>query len=173
MSEPLREASVAGDKEPEQPGCAGAAQRERGTVLLELTMALETHGIPYCLLGDTRRLPEEIPGDVDIVVAPDCLAQMPALLMELEARGGARLVQVMQHELTGYYFVLAWTGRRGGAGVPASGHLRRLLPSGPVLLEGGGITGRPAAGAGCARPAQRVSGGGSRREFHLLPDQEN
>ena len=85
----------------------------RGEMLLQLTAVFEKEKIPYCLMGDTRGLPDAIPGDVDFAVAQSSLVKVPGLLLRFCEGHQARLVQVMQHELTAFYFTLAWTGPGG------------------------------------------------------------
>lgn len=58
----------------------------------------------YCILHGWQSLPEHLPSDLDIVVAPEDLPKLEKALLETD---GARLVQLLQHESTCYYFVLA------------------------------------------------------------------
>ena len=93
--------------------CEQRSPLTRGEILLRLTAAFEKEQIPYCLVGDTRGLPDAISGDIDIVVAQSSLGEVPGLLLRFCEEHQARLVQVMQHELTAFYFTLAWTGPGG------------------------------------------------------------
>jgi len=67
----------------------------------------ETAGIPYCLLAGYDGFPQQIPSDVDFMVAPHSNTQLPALISSIAQASGARLVQHIQHETTASYFVLA------------------------------------------------------------------
>jgi thymidylate kinase len=69
--------------------------------------------IPYVIVGDTRRYGEVIDSDVDIVVSHEAVQNIPEKLREFCRRKGAKVVQVLQHEQTAWYFVLAW---QDGAG---------------------------------------------------------
>ncbi|MEM3434358.1 MAG: hypothetical protein QXP27_09335, partial [Candidatus Methanomethyliaceae archaeon] len=67
----------------------------------EVLRKIEPH---YCILHGWQGLPEELPSDLDIVVAPESLPDLEKEL--LNARSG-KLVQLLQHESSCYYFVLA------------------------------------------------------------------
>jgi thymidylate kinase len=58
----------------------------------------------YCILHGWQGLPEYLPSDLDIVVAPEDLSKLEKALLEAN---GARLVNLLQHESACYYFVLA------------------------------------------------------------------
>jgi len=58
----------------------------------------------YCILHGWQSLPEHLPSDLDIVVAPE---DLPKLEQKLLWTDGARLVNLLRHESTCYYFVLA------------------------------------------------------------------
>jgi thymidylate kinase len=80
----------------------------REMVLLRLIAVLDRSGIPYCLVGDTRRFPKEIRSDVDIVVHQAALPEITKLLFRFCADQKLHLVQVLQHEQTAWYFAIAW-----------------------------------------------------------------
>ena len=82
------------------------------TLLARLFAFLDDQQTAYCVVGDVRRL-EDIGGDVDIVVDTQTLASFPARLTEFCALVGASLVQCLQHEVTAFYFVIAWQNDRG------------------------------------------------------------
>jgi len=68
----------------------------------------EAENIVYCVVGDSVAFPQEIPGDIDIVVAPGDLPMMGKLLSRFcEKYGQLFLVQLLQHEETANYFALA------------------------------------------------------------------
>ena len=58
----------------------------------------------YAILHGWQGLPEEFPSDLDIVIAPGDLARLEKALLEEQ---NARLVNLLQHESTCYYYVLA------------------------------------------------------------------
>ena len=60
--------------------------------------------LTYCILHAWQGLPEYLPSDLDIVIAPDDLPRLENALLEVV---GARLVNLLQHESACYYFVLA------------------------------------------------------------------
>ena len=63
----------------------------------------------YCILHGWQGLPEHLSSDLDIVVVPEDLTRLEKVLLEAEE---ARLVNLLQHERTCYYFVLAlWDGK--------------------------------------------------------------
>ncbi len=58
-----------------------------------------------CILHGWQGLPEHLPSDLDIVVPLEDLPKLETNLLELS---GAHLVNLLQHESTCYYFVLAF-----------------------------------------------------------------
>ncbi|GAA6744353.1 hypothetical protein Thermus71206_21970 [Thermus antranikianii] len=60
--------------------------------------------VTYVILHGWQGLPEHLPSDLDIVVAPE---DLPKLEQKLLWTDGARLVNLLRHESTCYYFVLA------------------------------------------------------------------
>jgi thymidylate kinase len=67
----------------------------------------EKAGMPYCLLAGYDGFPQHIPSDIDFMVAPQSIAQLPALISGIAQASGSNLVQHLQHETTASYFVLA------------------------------------------------------------------
>jgi thymidylate kinase len=82
--------------------------------LAELFKALEALQVRYCVLHGWQELPERLPSDLDIVVAPKDFARLERTLLHAD---GARLVQVIRYEWSSYCFVLA---------VQEGGHVRFL-----------------------------------------------
>ncbi len=76
------------------------------TATLEL---LNHSGIPYCLLHGREQLGESATPDVDLAILPRDLGRLEALLFSLK---GSRCVQLLQHETTGFYFVLQAAGEK-------------------------------------------------------------
>ena len=93
---------------------------DRWLVARSLFGFLERGDVAYCVVGDTRSYPETISSDVDIVVPRGTLADVPGMLARFCREQGVRMVQMIQHEQTAFYFVLAWTND--------SGELRFLAP---------------------------------------------
>lgn len=79
----------------------------RSVLLNQVITFLERSGIRYCVVGDSRPLPEEIDGDVDIVVEQSEIDALPGRLSEFCRSRDFQLVQVIQHESTAYFCVVA------------------------------------------------------------------
>jgi len=86
---------------------------EHPYVLQALFELFERDGTPYCVVGDTRGLPERVASDLDLVVSQDAFAEMPRLLTEFCRTYDLRLVQMIRHEQSALYFVLVWAGEAG------------------------------------------------------------
>jgi thymidylate kinase len=102
----------------------------------------ERSGVPCCVVGDTRGFLEAIPSDVDIVVPHEAFAVAPRLIGRFCREHDMRLVQLIQHEQTACYFVLAWAGEPDGfrflAADICSDYLRggrRLLTAEEILAQ--------------------------------------
>jgi len=65
---------------------------------------LDRSGVPYCLLHGRERLGESATPDVDLAILPQDLGRVEELLFSLK---NSCCVQLLQHESTGFYFVLA------------------------------------------------------------------
>jgi len=85
----------------------------RTSVAIRFFAFLEERDVTYCVVGDDRRLPEDIASDIDIVVHPESLADLPAHLDEFCAEQHLHLVQCLRHEVAAFYFVVAWRGQAG------------------------------------------------------------
>jgi thymidylate kinase len=94
----------------------GAARQDAGgyletgaesshSVLQGLAHSLAHAQIHYCVLHGWTRLPEWRDGDIDVAIAPD---QLYLLDGALEDVADCRIVQLLQHETTGFFFV-AWS----------------------------------------------------------------
>jgi thymidylate kinase len=75
------------------------------SVLQRLARNLAHAQIRYCVLHGWTRLPEWRDGDIDVAIAPE---QLELLDSALEDAGDCRIVQLLQHETTGFFFV-AWS----------------------------------------------------------------
>lgn len=89
------------------------AMDDRSYVLQALFDLLEEDGMPYCVVGDTRGMPGRIMSDVDLVVPGDAFAEMPRTLAWFCRTFDLRLVQMIRHEQSALYFILAWSGESG------------------------------------------------------------
>lgn len=72
-------------------------------------LALDDH-LPYCVLHGWQWWPNDLSGDLDMAIAPQHLS---ALERSLQAQEEGRPVQLLQHEASGFYFVLACEGEQG------------------------------------------------------------
>jgi thymidylate kinase len=68
---------------------------------------LDRSGIPYCLLHGREQLGETATRDVDLAILPQDLGVIEEILFSLK---DSHCVQLLQHESTGFYFVLAAVG---------------------------------------------------------------
>ncbi len=72
--------------------------------LAKLAQGPEKAQVNYCVLHGWQSLAETIDSDIDIVVAPEHLNRFEQVLnLEL----GGRIVQLLQYETSGFYFVVA------------------------------------------------------------------
>lgn len=69
--------------------------------------ALNQSQLPYCILGATEGTAELADSDMDFAVRPCDYSSVPQLLASAAAGAEARLVQVIPHETTATYFVIA------------------------------------------------------------------
>jgi serine acetyltransferase/thymidylate kinase len=87
---------------------------DRAYVAQALFDRLIERDIDFCVLGDAQRYPEEISSDLDMAVPPHELERMPRTISEFCHDLGLRLVQLIRHERTASYFVIAWWDEVGG-----------------------------------------------------------
>jgi len=76
-------------------------------MFFDFCTALEERGIPYVILAGYRDYPEKIAPDVDFMVSEDDFNRLPAILNDPACVLGARIVQILQHETSARYYVLA------------------------------------------------------------------
>jgi len=72
--------------------------------LAPLAARLQEAEIRYSVLHGWQSLPRFLPSDLDLIVAPDDLARLEETL---QSGACGKLVQLLQHQTTGFYFVLA------------------------------------------------------------------
>ena len=94
------------DTKTEAPAAGPAGERARVARALFRFLDEETRG--YCVVGITDGFPDHIESDIDIVVDQDDWTTFPEKLDRFCEAQGVKLVQVLQHEQTAYYFVLSW-----------------------------------------------------------------
>lgn len=85
----------------------------RSQAISTLFQYLEDDGVNYVVVGDTRGYPEEIHGDTDIVTDPRSLALAQRSLLKFCRDYSIKIVQVLQHEHSAWYYVLAWFDETG------------------------------------------------------------
>jgi thymidylate kinase len=73
-------------------------------MVFKVLRALEDSGIPYCILHGWQRLGENGESDLDIAVPPDSVGYLSSLLCGI---AGIECLQLIRHESSCYYFVLA------------------------------------------------------------------
>jgi len=68
---------------------------------------LENQSIPYVILSGYQGYPDVIDSDVDFMVSDADFVRLPSLFFNSKNIPGARLIQVLQHETSACYYVLA------------------------------------------------------------------
>jgi len=63
--------------------------------------------IDYAVVGDSALLPSVISSDIDIVIRNEDLGVIENKIVQFSIKNNCRLVQVLQHEHTAFYFVLS------------------------------------------------------------------
>lgn len=88
-----------GNKAPTAPGVKANVAR----ILLE---ALSTQCKSYCILSGYDRLPDDFDTDIDFMVDQEDFERMPRIIAEVGRRTQTRLLQFIDHELTGRAYFL-------------------------------------------------------------------
>jgi thymidylate kinase len=68
---------------------------------------LENQGIRYVILSGYQGYPDQIDSDVDFMVSEADFAKLPQLFQNAQTHFGAPLIQLLQHETTACYYILA------------------------------------------------------------------
>ncbi|MDZ4141377.1 MAG: hypothetical protein U1C48_05165 [Methylotenera sp.] len=68
---------------------------------------LENQSIPYVILSGYQGYPDVIDSDVDFMVSDADFIRLPSLFLNSKNIPGAQLIQVLQHETSACYYVLA------------------------------------------------------------------
>lgn len=79
----------------------------RRQMFLDLFSSMEAIGIRYVVLAGHEGYPDRIDSDVDFMVSENDFDRLPALFLDGHCVPGASLVQVLRHETSGCYYVLA------------------------------------------------------------------
>jgi thymidylate kinase len=90
--------------------CAAGADPVDGVrrdMLIAFRDLLERSGVDHVVLSGYQGFPERIDSDVDFMVSPQDFARLPQIVGELSRATGAQWVQLMRHETTAAYCVLA------------------------------------------------------------------
>jgi serine acetyltransferase/thymidylate kinase len=87
---------------------------ERAYVAQALFHRLAERGIEFTVLGDAEKIPEALTSDLDMAVSPADLRDMPETMAGFCHDFGLRLVQLIRHERSACYFVIAWLDAVGG-----------------------------------------------------------
>lgn len=85
----------------------------RSTVISKLFQYLNEDRVNYVVVGDTRGYPEQVHGDTDIVTDACSLLLAQQSMQRLCTDHNIQIVQVLQHEQSAHYYVLAWFGQSG------------------------------------------------------------
>ena len=108
---------------------------ERDYVMQALFDRLSEREIEFCVLGDTQNVPDAIASDLDMAVPARDLEQMPATLWQFCRDFGLQLVQLIRHERSACYFVIAWHDRVGGLSYLAPDVCSDYRRAGRLLLS--------------------------------------
>lgn len=73
----------------------------------QFCQTLENQGIRYVILSGYQGYPDTIDSDVDFMVSEADFAKLPQLFKNAQTHFGAPLIQVLQHETTACYYILA------------------------------------------------------------------
>lgn len=89
----------------EHPDISITAARRQ--MFLDFCALLEDKAITYVILSGYQGYPDQIDSDVDFMVSEADFARLPALFREADCIQGSQLVQVLQHETSACYYVVA------------------------------------------------------------------
>ena len=83
-------------------------QSESREVVSRFFALLEKWGVESCVVGRPVELIGHPDGDIDLVVPEDKLRDIPSFLHTFCQQLKVQVVQVLQHEQTAFYYVVAW-----------------------------------------------------------------
>ncbi|HOY70141.1 MAG TPA: hypothetical protein PKV03_02765 [Methylotenera sp.] len=90
-----------------QDNSTSAVMIERRRMFNQFCQTLDNQNIPYVILSGYQGYPDQIDSDVDFMVSEADFAKLPHLFKESKTHFGAPLIQVLQHETTACYYILA------------------------------------------------------------------
>jgi thymidylate kinase len=76
--------------------------------LKALLSFLDQENIDYCIVGNTIKFPDEVHGDIDIVVQPAKISLLNEFMCNFAKNRKIKIIQVFQHEQVAWYYVLSW-----------------------------------------------------------------
>ncbi|MBX2860465.1 MAG: hypothetical protein KTR14_04475 [Vampirovibrio sp.] len=85
----------------------------RQEILSNFFTFLSRQGIEYCVVGNSDTVFSDAPGDIDIVVLEEDLSFLEKELHIFALENKVKLVQILQHEQTAWYFAFHWTDAEG------------------------------------------------------------
>jgi len=83
-------------------------QKTRTGKLISFFAFLNEHHISYCVLGDSKTLPDKISSDIDIVINRSDFLTIKDKVYLFAQQYQCQLIQTFQHEKTACYFVLSF-----------------------------------------------------------------
>lgn len=83
------------------------------SIIEKLCHQFENDDVTYVIAGDTSRYPIEIHGDTDILTDSRSLSLAHKSLLRFCDTYGITIAQVIQHEQSAWYYVLAWFDEAG------------------------------------------------------------
>lgn len=89
------------------PSSGGNLDPVRKQMFLDFCTALESNDIPYVILSGYQGYPDRIDSDIDFMVSETDFLRLHELLNDSRTVPGTRLVQVLLHETSACYYVLA------------------------------------------------------------------
>lgn len=107
MSQPIATVLAASTQSQPDGSSVSRIDAVRKQMFLDFCAALESHGIPYVILSGYQGYPDRIDSDIDFMVSEADFKRLPALFNETGIVPGARLIQLLQHETSACYYVLA------------------------------------------------------------------
>lgn len=90
-----------------RPSHPGSIDDIRRRMFCDFCNTLEQRQIPYVILSGYRDYPEAIASDIDFMVSEEDFRKLPKLFSQPDTVPGARLIQMLEHESSARYYVLA------------------------------------------------------------------
>lgn len=115
---------------------------DRAYLAQALFDALRSDATPFCVLGDTRRYPEEIGDPLHVAVPRAALAEMPRTISRFCREFDLQLVQILRPEPAAFRFVVAWSDDIGRPRFMAAEFCSDYYVGGRLLLPASELLGR-------------------------------